>query len=357
MSSLSSRASLTSNRPPRERKIATRVKCESMRRRYRRVVKDETRRFYVASIERTVARLVGTLDDAVDLGDLAKRAGLSPLHFHRIFRGMIGETPVGLHRRLRLERAALHLANTSAEVTRIAFEAGYETHESFTRAFRDAYARSPSEFRVEAQRATATCGRAPMTELAAAAGVHYSRAMAASSASADHSSTLTVSLRKDSPMEVQLTTLPEQRVAAVSHRGPYTTISEAFARLGQLVGPTGLLARPGAAMVAIYHDDPEATPAAELRSDAGVVVPVDAVLPAGVSELRIPAGLVACTTHVGPYNLLGDAWARFMGGWLPQSGHRLGPGMSYERYHNTPMTAKPEELRTDLVLSLASPEP
>jgi AraC family transcriptional regulator len=51
--------------------------------------------------------------------------------------------------------------------------------------------------------------------------------------------------------------------------------------------------------------------------------------------------------------LLGDAWARFMGEWLPQSGHRVGPRPAYEAYRNNPVNAKPEELCTELYLSIA----
>lgn len=42
-------------------------------------------------------------------------------------------------RRLRLERAAAHLRNTNRSVLEIALEAGYQAHESFTRAFEAAF--------------------------------------------------------------------------------------------------------------------------------------------------------------------------------------------------------------------------
>lgn len=42
-----------------------------------------------------------------------------------------------------------------------------------------------------------------------------------------------------------------------------------------------------------------------------------------------------------------------MSEWLPRSRQRLGAGVSYEVYRNTPMNARPEELITDLYLPLA----
>ena len=153
-------------------------------------------------------------------------------------------------------------------------------------------------------------------------------------------------------MQIEIQDMPEMRVAAVRHIGPYNTISEAFARLGELAGPAGLIGEPPPTMLAIYHDDPEATPQAELRSEAAIVVPEGRPLPPELTELRIPAGRYARATHVGPYTLLGDAWARLMGEWLVQSEHRVGSAMSYEIYRNTPLTAAPSELRTDLYLPI-----
>jgi AraC family transcriptional regulator len=106
-------------------------------------------------------------------------------------------------------------------------------------------------------------------------------------------------------------------------------------------------------MVALYHDAPETTPADQLRSDAAVVVGDDVRLPAGLTEQRIPAGEYASTVHVGPYERLGDVWARLMGEWLPASGRRLGEGVSYEVYYNTPMDTPKERLRTEIRLPLA----
>ena len=101
-------------------------------------MKAQTRAFYEAAVVEAIERIADSLDDALDLQVLAKRAALSTFHFHRVFRGLVGETPLELHRRLRLERAAQQLCTTHDAVTTIAFAAGYETHEAFTRAFRQA---------------------------------------------------------------------------------------------------------------------------------------------------------------------------------------------------------------------------
>ena len=153
-------------------------------------------------------------------------------------------------------------------------------------------------------------------------------------------------------MQVEITNRPELRVAAVQHVGPYNRISEAFGRLGAIAGKAGLVG-PAASMVAIYHDDPKVTPEEKLRSDAGITIQPTAKVPAPLNEVKIPAGRYARTTYNGPYEGLPDVWSRFMGEWLPKSGHRFGDGSSYELYRNNPTNAKPQDLLTDLYIPLA----
>ena len=152
-------------------------------------------------------------------------------------------------------------------------------------------------------------------------------------------------------MHVEIRELAAQRLATVEHRGPYNRINEAFARLGQIAGPAGLFG-PQAAMIALYFDDPESTPDSELRAEAALSVPADKVLPPTVGENLLPAGQYACTMHEGGYDRIGDTWARFMGQWLPQSGHRLADSPSFERYLNTPMDVPMDQLRTELYIPL-----
>jgi AraC family transcriptional regulator len=308
-------------------------------------MREATRTFYQQAVQAAVARIAAGLDGALDLTDLARPAALSPLHFHHVFRGLLGETPLALHRRLRLERAAWRMAHGAGEVTSVAFEAGYETHESFTRAFRAAYAASPSELRQRARQARKRGTRLPATGLAARCGVHFSGPGVAPPVTCFDEEILMP--------DVQIETMPELCLAAVSHRGPYASVSEAFQRLDEIVRGAPSLERQVAGLVAIYHDDPETVPAAELRADAGVMVPPRTRLPEGLTAIRIPAGRYARMVHVGPYDRLGDAWSRLLGGWLARSGHRAGTGPAYEKYLNTPATAAPAELRTELYLPLA----
>ena len=307
-------------------------------------MKPDTRSFYEQAVRRAIEMVVRDLDGALDLNALAKEAMLSPFHFHRVFRGMVGETPLEMHRRLRMERAAARLIESDVSITTIAFDAGYETHETFTRAFRAAFGCAPSEFRRQRDDARVACQGAIRTRLAARSGIHF--------VAGPHDMSGITLLTGEAPMNVEIVSQPELRAATLRHVGPYNRISEAFARLGEIAGRAGLIG-PGTMMLAIYHDDPETTPEADLRSDAALTLAEGRRAPAGLTEMTIPAGQYARTTHRGPYEKLPDTWARLMGEWLPRSGQRVGDGVSYEVYRNTPMDTKPDELITEIYVPLA----
>lgn len=100
----------------------------------------------------TFARFVDVVADALDDHDvdgdaIAGRAHMSRSHFDRVVSAAAGETPAAFRRRIKLERAAYHLVVTGRGVLDIAVDAGYGSHEAFTRAFARAYGSPPSSWR------------------------------------------------------------------------------------------------------------------------------------------------------------------------------------------------------------------
>jgi AraC family transcriptional regulator len=84
----------------------------------------------------TLQHIQANLDVELSPELLANMAGFSPHHFHRIFKGMMGESVMEYVRRLRWERAAFLLKHGQGEVLSVALTAGYASHEAFTRAFK-----------------------------------------------------------------------------------------------------------------------------------------------------------------------------------------------------------------------------
>jgi AraC family transcriptional regulator len=77
----------------------------------------------------------------------AEQLHLSRFHVDRIVSAVAGEPPGALRRRVLLERAAHRLLTTEDELLTVAIDAGYSSHEAFTRAFQRAYGDPPSVWR------------------------------------------------------------------------------------------------------------------------------------------------------------------------------------------------------------------
>jgi AraC family transcriptional regulator len=82
-------------------------------------------------------------------------------------------------------------------------------------------------------------------------------------------------------------------------------------------------------------------------------VPDSVPLPSELGEAHLTEGSYACTTYVGPYSGLGDAWSRFMGEALPAQQLHVADGPAYEIYKSDMRTTPPEALETELLVRLA----
>jgi AraC family transcriptional regulator len=101
----------------------------------------------VDCIEDVIKYIREHISEPLDRGTLAAVAGFSVPHFHRVFTAHVGESAISYVRRLRLERAARKLRMGAVDITEVALAAGYDTHAAFSKAFKQQFGLSPSEFR------------------------------------------------------------------------------------------------------------------------------------------------------------------------------------------------------------------
>jgi AraC family transcriptional regulator len=285
-------------------------------------MKASTARDYRERIVRTLVYIQEHLDDPLGLEQAASVAAFSTFHFHRIFRGLVGESLGEYVRRLRLERSARNLKHSGEPIAQLALEAGFETHESFTRAFGDMFGVSPSAYREAHKPSPQSRSGAHLGDVSGYHPPDY----------------------PDSPA-LEIKELPPMRVLFLRHVGPYSEVGATWGRLMMWAGMRGLLG-PNIKMIGIVYDDPDVTQPEKVRYDAAVVVerPVEPQGEFGTMEL--PGGRYAVAMHKGPYDGMSRTYQRIYGGWLPASGYELRDSPGFERYLNSPQHAKPEDLLT-----------
>jgi AraC family transcriptional regulator len=296
-------------------------------------MKPQTEKDYKERMLRVLVHVQQHLDQALSLDELAAVAHFSPFHFHRIFQGMVGESLMAHVRRLRLERAAMRLKHTDQPVTQIAFEAGYETHEAFTRAFHAMFGESPTRFREIHQ-------PPPLPDVPS--GVHYTPA----GGPGDFTAT-----KGDSTMEASIKKLDPMKVVFIRHVGPYDEVGPTWEKLCKWAGKKRLIWwKP--VMLGLCHDDPAVTPPDKVRYDACIVVKKDIQPEGEVGVQTIAGGEYAVAIHRGPYEKLGQTYAALCGQWIPAQGREIAAAPAFEIYMNNPQKTKPEKLVTHVHVPL-----
>jgi AraC family transcriptional regulator len=281
----------------------------------------ETHRRRILKVQLFIAE---HLDEDLSLERLARVAHFSPYHFHRLFKALVGEGVSEYVRRLRLEAAAVLLKTSGRPVIQVAFDAGYGTHEAFTRAFRQMFGVSPSQYRAGRR------GAAPPVF---------------------HPSEETTMTTTSSRPEVRIRTLKPLRVAFVRHLGPYREVGPTFERFCAWAGQRGLFG-PDTLVLSVTWDDPEVTPPEKIRCDCCITVGEDFRPEGEVGVQTLEGGDYAVGTHRGPYERIGDLWNWLFGTWLPASGREVRHAPPFEVSLNSPANTPPEELLTDIYVPL-----
>lgn len=102
---------------------------------------------YISEINKGIEFIEEHINDDFELSEVAAAAGVSQWHFQRIFSALTGETLKSYIRARRLSSSMKLLLNSDKRIIEIAVDAGYESQESFTRAFQNYFNMTPGEFR------------------------------------------------------------------------------------------------------------------------------------------------------------------------------------------------------------------
>jgi len=251
---------------------------------------------YEKRLKKVIEFIGKHLDDELTLPQLSSIACFSKYHFHRLFTAYTGLSLQQYIRWLRLKRAAHQLIiDKDCTIIEIALNAGFESHESFTRAFKQICGMNPSEFR---SRANWQAWEHPPYCLPK---------------------------QGDIIMNVTIKNIGARRLAVLEHRGDPNKMGDS---LNKLIGWTkaqsmNLKPKAGEAFGFAY-DDPKITPPEDFRFDFALTVPEGLKLSGDIIEKQLPAGRYAVAMHKGSRDNIGDTVYGLYHDWLPKSNEELG---------------------------------
>jgi len=265
-----------------------------------------------------IARAIRFMEQGpVQLKDVAEHVGLSPFHFQRYFKDVMGESPAVYLRRVRLDEAAVSLWNNDLQVIELAFAAGYSSHEAFVRAFHRQFGLVPTQYRVFSRRASSQ----PQPQDQARA------------------------------QSVRVNPLKSLPLLAARFYGPYANIEAHWKRFAMVLREAGLpLARLQA--VGIAHDSPEITPNELIRYDCAIVDTGFDLKGAPLTALKVPAGAYAMLEHHAPYQEIFTSYRVLSVTWLVGAANQFVNEVvkAYELYREPPWDNLGQRQRFDLAL-------
>jgi AraC family transcriptional regulator len=281
---------------------------------------------YARRFARVLDHIDAHLDGELSVETLARVAHFSKFHFHRQFTHYCGVSVIRYVQLMRLKRAAYRLAfNPRALIIDIALDCGFDSPESFTRAFKNAFGQTPRAFRNSPDWASwsARCDIAPKFS------------------------------RRRMNMDVEIVETRSALVAALEHAGAPATVNHSVQRFLEWRATSGQPPIAECEVFGVPHNDPNVTAPEAFRFDicASTTQP-PAANAFGVVAKTIPGGRCARTLHRGSREQISETVYALYREWLPDSGEELRDFPVYFRYLNLDFDT-PEHLRlTEVYLPL-----
>lgn len=258
----------------------------------------------MSAVARTLWFIEAHLGEMPGLDALAANAGLSRSELSRLFAISTGWTIRAYMRSRCLTEAARQLANGCSSILSVALDAGYGSHEAFTRAFREQFGLTPDELRKRSH-----LNGLPLCEALTMTPATHSRSTLA-----------------DPRVEAE----PALRLAGLQSDIDMNQPS-AFPALWQRftphIGTFGPLAAPGAFGAVLAATD------ASCNYLAGQRVTEHAELPADLSEVLVPAARWAKFRHRDHVAGIRNTIHAIFADWLPAHDASLAEGVNVIEYY------------------------
>jgi AraC family transcriptional regulator len=241
------------------------------------------------------------LGDDLSLESIAQDVGVSPYHLSRAFSTTTGYGPSLYVRARRLSRAAKTLLHGAQDILAVALDAGYGSHEAFTRAFKQHFGLTPEQLRAR-----------PATNLNFLEPIRMQSITTQRIApvrTAERESLLIFGLSQHY-QPPKMGAIPSQWDSFLSH----------FGHIPNQVGKI--------AYGVIYNSDDTGA----FDYICGVEVHEFPTQPDGFTRLRIPPQTYAVFLHTGHISSIGGTCSAIWNQGLPDSGYQAADGPWFERY-------------------------
>jgi len=280
--------------------------------------------YYISCINSAIDYIEGNISQPLKLESIARAAGLSPFHFHRIFASFMNESLNNFVRRVRVEKAAMMLfTNPGYSITKIAYLNGFSSSQALAKQFRLFFNTTPGQYRKSKIGNIYSKNSQDYTM-----DFHYH--------TGSNQQMIYYNPRRRNGMKVQIKKFPDINLAYIRHIGPYKGNPELFGKLFNKLctwaGPRNLITKDSS-YFCIYYDGPEVTDESRLRMDVCINVPEDTQVSGEVGKQLIKGGDYAVMRCIikDPKEYE-QYWNELYTSWLPSSGYQPENKPPFEMY-------------------------
>lgn len=297
---------------------------------------NNTRLEYIKRINLILDYVDKNLDADLSLDTLATKAHYSTFHFHRIFSAIVGETLNEYINRKRIERiATILLVGSQKPLHALAYQYGFNSDNSFSRAFKKYYGVSPTQFKSEGKTILRKIGIEPLTL------EKYIYSMN--------------NLQKwlDMHTSIEVLTLEEIHLAGIMNAGEFTQLSETYERLINWAEEKEYTNSSTFKAVTLYHDNPKVTVTSKVRYSACVTVDEHFESDDEIRKIVIEKGHYA----VGRFEIKPEEFQKAWEGifiWVVENGYQFKDGAYFEVYHNDHNSHPEQKFIVDICVPVES---
>jgi AraC family transcriptional regulator len=283
---------------------------------------------YKQRILKAITFIEANINQPLSLDSVAIHSHFSPFHFHRIFRGVMGETLNNFIARRRLEVAINKLVvKTDLSITTIAFESGFSSSANFAKAVKQHFGHSPSQIRNGDRSTDNKIGKILSK---------YGKVFNPADLYPYH---LNQQTNKPKMAEVLMNILlkkyPQQTICKLASDGGYQPESlfktwDDITSWGEGLG----IEISAQQRIAQCHDNPAVTPAEKCRYEATIAIDDDVKVNLPFEKSIFPGGIYAVLYVKGDSQEVVKAQMSLFSHWLPVSGYEPDSFPMMERYLN-----------------------
>ncbi len=229
------------------------------------------------------------------------------------------------------------MVKPNSSLKNLAYKYGFNSDNSFSRAFKKYYGISPTKFKSEGKELLSKIGIEPFSSEKYICSID--------------------NIKQWTKMNAQITIkeLPELKLASISNIGNFEKAGSMFQKLMEWGHQKRVLDTSNFKAITIYHDNPNITQTSKVRFSACVTISENINIDGEINQHNLKKGIYSIGHFEIKAEEISKAW-KSMSIWVIENGYEFRDGDYFEMYHNDHKTHPEQKFIIDICIPLQKTE-